>query len=187
MSDEGLIVGGWVLVEPTPTPRTLGKSLPPTILTTSQCIMVDLPRPEFWDWYQGRAEAEAAGRAFPAARVVTIAMNPIDAAAFMAAHTSEPAPYFEVLAVRRPLPRAANVLGYEVVGAEWNLTFHSWHCHGYADDAAATLGIRVNNLGLLATREAAHQVLTWMLELPSDEAPAPVDWTVIAVAEEERV
>jgi len=114
-------------------------------------------------------------------------MNPNDAAAFMAAHASEPAPYFEVLTERRPLSRAASVLGYEVVGAEWDLAFHSWHCHGYADDAAATLGIRVNELGLLATREAAHQVLTWMLGLPSDEAPAPVDWTVIAVAEDEPV
>ena len=169
---------------PTPTPRVLGKSLPPTIITTSQCIMEDLPCPEFWDWYQEQAEAERGRQTAPHARVITVAMHPDDATAFMAAHSGEPAPYFETLGRGQPLSTSAPVLGYEVVGAEWSLQFHSWHCHGYADEVARNLGILVNDEGLLPTRDHALAVLRWMLDLPADEAPTPVDWTVIALAEQ---
>jgi hypothetical protein len=47
MPPELLIVAGWVLVVPTPTPQVLSKGLPSSIWTVSDCLMRDLPRPEF--------------------------------------------------------------------------------------------------------------------------------------------
>jgi hypothetical protein len=181
--DEQLVVAGWVLVVPTPTPHALGKSLPSTIITTSQCIMEDLPRPEFWDWYQDLAEAERDCEVASQARVITVAMHPDDATAFMTAHSGEPAPHFEMLRRHQPLSSSARVLGYEVVGAQGLMELHSWHCHGYADDVAKSLGILVNDDGLLSTRDQALAVLRWMSALPADQTPASADWTVIALAD----
>jgi hypothetical protein len=179
-----LIVGGWVLVVPTPTPRVLGRTLPDTLITISQCIMEDLPQPEFWDWYQDPAEAERAREtSAPQSRVMTVAMHPDDADAFLSAREDVDVPYLEVLRQGQPLPETVRALGYEVVGADLGW-FHSWHCHGYADEAATALGIRVNAHGLLPDRDSARTVLEWMLQRPPSEAPGAFDWTAIAVADE---
>lgn len=74
------------------------------------------------------------------------------------------------------------MLWFEVVGAEYVLTFHSWHCHGYADEVAVERGIRTTRDGLLATFEDAAAVRSWMLSRPSEQAPAPVPWCVVALA-----
>lgn len=74
------------------------------------------------------------------------------------------------------------MLGYELVGAEATLDFHSWHCHGYAAGAFIELGVELNEVGLIDTYEQATRVLTWMLGQPPENQPAPVEWLVVALA-----
>lgn len=179
------IVAGWVLIIPTLTPRALGKRLPASILTISDCIMVDLPRPEFWDWYLERSTAELNRESgAPESHVITVAMHPVDAADFLAVEEGEgeQAGYFDLLRSSHALPDDCQVLGYEVVGAEDLLDFHSWHCHSFADEVVKALGITVNDHGLLQTRDEGLAVRDWMIELPSTKAPASVYWTVVALA-----
>lgn len=88
-------------------------------------------------------------------------------------------PYFHLL--RTGAPAEGDLLGYEVVGAEYTLDFHSWHCHGYADEVADDLGIRVNGVGLLASYVDARAVRDWMLARPVAEAPSPVPWVVVSL------
>lgn len=88
-------------------------------------------------------------------------------------------PYFQLL--HSATPAEGEVLGYEIVGAEATLDFHSWHCHGYADEVADDLGIRVNDLGLLASYDPARAVRDWMLARTMDQAPSPVPWVVVGL------
>ncbi len=181
-----LILTGWVLVQPAEHPPGLHAGLPQFLLTISDCIQADLPRPEdgFSDWFIERAAADVACHSIddPTVWVATIGMHPDDARILRSEYAASDEPGFALLDRGLPLPRDADVLGYEVVGAEHTLDFHSWHCHGYADDVRRELGICVNPLGLLRSLEDARAVRRWMLELPSSEAPAPVPWTVVAIA-----
>ncbi|KGN31154.1 hypothetical protein N802_04790 [Knoellia sinensis KCTC 19936] len=184
MADEELIVAGWVLVRVVDAPVSVGVSLPPHLLTISDCIQPDLPKPGpcLGDWFQDPAQAEqAAARLTPSPALLTVAMAPSDASTFVKEWEGE-TPWFERLHRAEALAPEAAVLGYEVVGAEEVLDFHSWHCHGYADDARRDLGISLNHLGLIATLQEARSVMRWMLGLPSDQAPKPVPWTVVALA-----
>ena len=181
-----LIIAGWVLVRAVPTPKVLGQTLPAQLITISDCIQDDLPRPEPWlgDWFQdgheaGLAAAQAAGEP---PTVVTVAMHPDDAAAFIAQWEGDDSSWFALLRQRSPLSPATQILGYEVVGAEEGLDFHSWHCHGYADEVQAAVGVVTNDNGLIQNLAEARSVLTWMLERPDSEAPEPVPWTVVALA-----
>ena len=182
---DALIVAGWVLVREVDTPAPLGTTLAPRLMTISDCIQDDLPRPDPWlgDWFQDKIEATKAAARARGERplVVTVAMSQRDATAFVD-EWEEPAVWFDLLRRGEPLPLGAQVLGYEVVGAEEALDFHSWHCHAYADDAQEALDISVNRFGLIPSLEQARAVLTWMLGLPDAEAPAPVPWTVVALA-----
>jgi hypothetical protein len=177
---EQLLIAGYVIVRLAASPPS--QSLPSSVLTISDCIMDDLPRPEFWDWFQSPATALAAQRQQSATRLITVAMREDDARPLVAEMGGPEQPYFELL--RRRVPTRGEVLGFEVVGAEETLDFHSWHCHGYADDVKEALGIQVNDVGLLDTYEDAAAVLRWMLALSSDEAPAPVPWVVVALCDE---
>lgn len=178
-----LIIAGWVLVTPTSRPRALGDSLPPTILTISDCIQEELPRPLGCDWYLDLVEAEQARRErAPHATLVAVAMRPRDATEFMDQIADEESFGLALLQQRLPLDTGAGMLGFEIVGAEHALTFHSWHCHGYADEVAAELGIRTNPDGLIATFEEAVVIRSWMLSRPSAQAPAPVPWCVVGLA-----
>jgi hypothetical protein len=183
---EELIIAGWVLVRELATPAPVGQSLPPRLMTISDCIQDDLPRPDPWlgDWFQDENEAKdaAANALGDRPLVVTVAMSPQDASAFVSKWDGEPASWFDPLRRGEPLPSEARVLGHEVVGAETPLDFHSWHCHGYSDDVQSALGVSVNSLGLIPDLEQARAVLAWMLELPDSEAPKPVPWTVVALA-----
>jgi hypothetical protein len=184
MSADELIVAGWVLVTATPRAPVLGSSLPNEFLTISDCIQEELPRPLGWDWFLDVIEAEQARReTAPHARPITIAMAATDAAAFIEQFPEEwQVGSFDLLRQHVPLEAGASVLGFEVVGAEYPLGFHSWHCHGYADDVADALGIRTNAHGLLASSGEAHAVLDWMLSRPPHQAPKEVPWGVIALA-----
>lgn len=181
-----LIVAGWVLVRAAPTPKVLGQTLPAQLITISDCIQDDLPRPEPWlgDWFQDAHEARhaAAEAAGEPPMVVTVAMHPHDAAAFIVQGDSDRSPWFDLLRQHSRLPPDTPILGYEVVGAEETLDFHSWHCHGFADEVRAALGVVTNDNGLIPSLAEARSVLTWMLERPDSEAPEPVPWTVVALA-----
>jgi hypothetical protein len=175
-------------VSPLATPEVLGRSLGPRMITLSDCIQEDLPRPDPWegDWFQNLDAAEGARRALGRDDVATVAvaMSPPDAYDLIAEWDDDPtmAP-FALLRSATPISPDAKVLGYEVVGVEEVLDLHSWHCHGYADQALAELGVGVNGLCLLRTYEDAQRVLQWMCQLPVDDAPAPVPWDVVALIE----
>lgn len=178
-----LIIAGWVLVTPTTRPQALGDSLPSTIVTISDCIQEDLPQPFGCDWFLDVAEADLARRDNAAhAIVVSVSMRPRDAAEIISQIADEEQHAMALLRRQLPLDAASAVLGFEVVGAESPLDFHSWHCHGYADEVEAELGIRTNSDGLIATVEEAAAVRDWMLSRPPEQAPAPVPWCVVALA-----
>ncbi len=108
-------------------------------------------------------------------------MLPEMAAAFMAEWEGERTPWFDLLRQGLPLSAEARIIGCEVVGAEEHLNFHSWHCHGYAADVRADLGVVLNER-LIPSLPLAQSILRWMLERPIAEAPKPVPWTVVALA-----
>jgi hypothetical protein len=183
MNGDQLIVAGYVLAVPTPRPPGQEYVLPETFLTVSDCLMSDLPRPEFWDWYVDRQEAERARMCRAShAETVTVAMTLEDALNFMPEQGGAEQPYFDLLRAQSRLPAGASTLGYELVGAEWSLDFHSWHCHGYAAEAFDELRVELNEFGLINTYEQATRVLTWMLGQPPENQPAPVKWIVVALA-----
>lgn len=181
VTDADLLVAGYVITAPGSAPP--GEStLPAAITTISDCIMPDLPRPEWWDWFTDVDEAlSAQSTCLEATQLTTVALHRADASDFMKVMGGAEQPSFDKL--RQLDPVVGSVLGYEVVGAEVNLDFHSWHCHGYADAVSESLRIRVNRLGLLSTYSDASEVLRWMLGLPSSESPAPVPWVVVALCE----
>lgn len=175
---EPLLLAGYVLTRLAKTPPGLS-TVPRQIITVSDCIMDDLPRPELWDWFQSRQEVDACEGDRDNTELVEVALSPIDARTLIAEMGGPAMPYFDLL--RTSIVASGDLIGFEVVGVEATLDLHSWHCHGYADEVVRDLGIRVNDLGLLATYEDAVGVLDWMLARPADEAPAPVPWTVVAL------
>lgn len=179
MIDDGLILAGYVLTVPADAPPGMA-TVPRSILTISDCIMRTLPRPKFWDWY-GTYEEAALARAehAPDVNVTPVALRPADAESLMGEMGGTRQQYFATL--RKLVPFTGEVLGYEIVGAEDTLDFHSWHCHGYADEASDAIGVRVNDLGLLSDYSSADAVFRWMLARPSREAPTPVPWVVVAL------
>ena len=179
MGDDVLIKGGYVLVKPTAVPEWL-TGIPGEILTISDCIMEDLPRPESWDWFDSAEEAEARRLATRSnAQVLTVALRPADGRDLMNEMGGAEQPCFSLL--RRKIPFAGDVLGFEIVGAEATLDFHSWHCHGYAPEVRTALGIKLDDVGLLTSFADAVAVLEWMLALPAEQAPSPVPWIVVAL------
>ena len=154
-------------------------SVPTEILTISDCIMDDLPRPEYWDWFQHVEDAMRASAVTDNCCVVGVAFDSEDAVSFIEAMDGSGQPFFELLASAEPA--TGTLLGYELVGAEDTLDFHSWHCHGYADDLNRATGITVNEHGLLRNHADASEALAWMLSLPEEEAPEPVPWTAVAL------
>ena len=186
VSTDVLIVAGWVLVRATDTAAFLGASMPPRLLTISDCIQDELPRPAPWlgDWFQNRDEADAAARSLgdPSVMVVTVAMPRPEAEKFARGWAGEDAPWLALLRRAVPLPADAKVLGYEVLGAEEVLDFHSWHCHGYADEVRADLGVALTDHGLIPEVSAARSILSWMLARPRAQAPKPVPWTIACLA-----
>lgn len=172
------IVAGYVLVRPAAAPPGM-TSVPAQIVTISDCIMDDLPRPEYWDWFLNIDEAIRARAVIPDATIVAVGLEPDDARDLVEEMGGPAQPFFSLL--HNEVPAYGTLLGYEVVGAEQTLDFHSWHCHGYADDLLAARGIGLNDLGLFPSLTDARTALDWMTSLPADEAPAPVPWLVVAL------
>jgi hypothetical protein len=154
------VVAGYVFVRPAAAPPGM-RSVPARIVTISDCIMDDLPRPEFWDWFQDADEALRAQTTTPAdTALVAVALERNDARELIEEMGGSEQPYFELL--QRNVEPSGRLLGYEIVGAESTLDFHSWHCHGYADDLLGAHGIALNELGLFSTLADARVGLAWM-------------------------
>lgn len=115
----------------------------------------------------------------PDASVVAVGLEPDDAHKLIEEMGGPTEPYFSLL--HHEVPAYGTLLGYELVGAEHTLDFHSSHCHGCADDLLAARGIGLNDLGLFRSLTDARTALDWMTSLPDDEAPAPVPWLVVAL------
>lgn len=176
-----LILAGYVVAGPTARPPGLDPLLPDPYVTVSSCLADDLRVPEFSGWFQDFAEANAALDQSPSSDLLAVGLTQPDVATLMTGMADEDH-HFGLLRQARGMPAEAEMIGYEIVGAEYALTFHSWHCHGLASEAAAALGIQLNRHGLLDDHADAARTIDWMASLPADDAPAPVPWTVVAIA-----
>lgn len=183
MTSDRLVLAGYMPI--TPAARLPGHEelLPDEFLTISGCLSDDRAQPEFWDWHTDRAEADRARTArAPRAEIITVHIQSNDALVLMRDHGGSDEPYYDLLRNQVELPRGSSVLGWEVIGVEMTLSFHSWHCHGYAPDPRDELGLRLNEYGLIPSYEQAVRVLDWMLAAPPEDQPAPVHWLPVALA-----
>jgi hypothetical protein len=158
--------------------------LPAPFQTISTCLLDDdLPRPEFVDWFTSRAEAER--RPF-AGDLIAVGLTDADADRLIAESEYDEGcveAAYSLLRRALPMPVATTFLGFEVVGLNDLLSFHSWHCYSYAPAVARELGIQVNPIGLLSSYAEARRVLEWMAALPMQQAPVGDEpWTIVALA-----
>jgi len=191
------VLGGYVLSVPTPRAHWQDANhVPASLLTISACLLEGMPRPEFWDWYTERSEAEAdRARSAPSAELLAVGLIRRDVQRFIDDHLPFPGPArddieyagvptpLDLLSTGQPLPPDAEILGFDVVGVDHGISlFHSWLCHSYEAGVWKDLRIRLDTRGLLDTYENAAQVLGWIESRPIEQAPEPVPWTVIAIA-----
>lgn len=164
-------------------PANLGPTVPDPLLTISGCLMPDVPRPDYWDWWHSKDDVEQARALEPHGSVVTVGIAVSDVAEFLAEADDDHNDGYELLrqGVRMDLDE---VVGYELVGAEPWARFHSWHCHAYASEVESALGIRLNEAGLLGSYAEAAAALDWIRARPDDDAPEPVPWVVTALSAE---
>lgn len=180
--EDDLVVGGYVVAVPAARPSAPGSGMPARILTVSHCIM-DAPEHDLFGWFTDADEAEARRRDAPDALTVAVVI-PQDEAEQLVRECGGPSmPYFDLLRRREAVPTGTALLGYEVVGVESSLSFHSWHCHDYAAEVRAALDVRVNRHGLIDGQADAVRVRDWMLARPPREQPVSVPWVVVALAE----
>lgn len=177
MQTEQLVEGGYVLVTPTAVPDWLD-SVPRHIVSISECIADELPRPEFWSWYTSRSEVlDAKASRAPHAQVVTVCLRPDDADLVIDELGDLP----PVALLKQSVTFVGDIIGFEVVGVEEGPTFHSWHCYRYAADVQRELGIKLTNLGLFANATDAASALSWIQARPSAEAPPLVPWLAVGL------
>ena len=175
-------LAGYVLTAQTARGRWQSRSLPDPYLTISSCLQDRVPEPDFIDWYTDRQEAEAvrAGWGHPLG-LIAIGLTEAEEAELRSGAEVGDEFSYSLLNQRLPVPDRSTLLGYEIVGAEPALQFHSWHCHDYLHDAERELGIRVNQLGLFDDQRDAVRVRDWMLSLPVERSPKPVPWVVVSL------
>ncbi|WP_109506089.1 hypothetical protein [Nocardioides speluncae] len=166
-------LAGYIGASPTPRPDFLSRSVPDPLLTVSGCLADGLILPEY-GWYDGPADV-------PGDDIVALGLAPKDAAELLAEFADELDPT-ELLARQQALPTGSKRLGFEVIGVETWGDVHSWHCHNYLPMVDSVLDVRVNELGLIPSYDMANRLLEWMLELPPEEEPEPVHWTIVALA-----
>ncbi len=192
-----IVLGGYVLSVPTPRKHWQDDDfVPDTFLTISRCLLKGLPHPEFWDWYTDRSAAEAdRTRSAPSASLLAVGLVNSDVQLFKDDHSPSsgalPGPdrdtefptSLDLLCTGRPLPRDAELIGFDVVGVDYGISlFHSWLCHSYEAEVWKDLRIRLDPTGLLVSYEDAARVLAWIESRPTEQAPEPVPWTVVAIA-----
>ncbi|MEU9474834.1 hypothetical protein [Streptomyces sp. NPDC048191] len=195
---DDVVLGGYVLALPVVRePWQDSNLVPARFVTISRCFLADgTPHPEFYDWYIDRAEAEHARIRFaPAAELLAVGLSQEDAQLLKRDHASsttwaeseerestEPSA-LTLLSAGQSLPPDARILGFDVVGVEYGVSFsHSWLCYSYEAEVWGELRIRPNAEGLLPSYESAVEVLAWMDSRPAEKAPEPVPWTVVIIA-----
>jgi hypothetical protein len=176
-----VILGGYVIAARTTSgPR----DLPSPLRTISHCLLDDLPRPAYADWFTDRIEAEKTlAEWHTPADLIAVGLEEHLADELRAEYADDGSAYFfHLLDQRLPLPADAVLLGHEIVGCDTDFSFHSWHCHGYADQVRRELGVVVDHVGLLAGFSDALRVLDYIRSRPTDDAPYEIPWTVATLA-----
>lgn len=174
-------LGGYVLTAPTARGRFQSRSLPDPYLTISSCLQDHVPEPEFIDWYTDRQEAEVVrAKWHHPLDLIAVGLTEEEAAELRSGAESSAAFVFSLLDQRLPVP-SSTLLGFEIVGAEATLQFHSWHCHDYLHEAERELGVSVNQVGLFNDHRDAERVRDWMVSQPAATAPKPVPWVVVSL------
>lgn len=192
MGVDQLLLGGHLRVPRAQRESWQSDLVPPRFISMSECLTGVDHGSEFWAWHTDPAVAAARG----GGTLLAIGFTGDDAAALVQEVAADLGPSagrvsaqdvpecLELLVAAAPMPDDARLRGFEVIGVEFALSsVHSWLCHGYEVDVAAALDVRVNRWGLLDTYPQASSVLAWMETLPDEQAPAPVHWTVAAIAE----
>lgn len=179
---DDLVLGGFVIVVPARQPSGDGAGVPERILTLSHCVM-DAPGHDFYGWFTDAEEAESRRREEPFARTVVVAAPRAEVETLLRECGGPSMPYFDLLRRSERLPLGAALLGYEVVGVEEPLSFHSWHCYGFPADVRDALGVHVNAHGLVDDLTDALRVRDWMLARPPDEQAPDIPWVVVALVE----
>ncbi|MDT0344942.1 hypothetical protein [Streptomyces litchfieldiae] len=182
MTDAQAVLAGYVLALPAPREIYQNSQLVPAhFITVSRCLNP-----------ADRSTTRTGLDARP--RLLAVGMLPDDARELLDEMTdtfaapdepgSDVANPLKLLPSGAPMPADCRLLGFEVVGVGWAMSeFHSWLCHSYEREVEEQLGIRPNAVGLLDTHENATRIRDWMEEQPPENAPEPVFWTVVAVAE----
>jgi hypothetical protein len=180
-----LTLGGYVLSTPTARDAWQSDSLPDPFMTISSCLQRGVPEPEFIDWYTDRQEAELVRASWSGnLDLIAVGMREQESAELTAGRQNDKTAddfIYGLLNQRLPMPTTAAALGYEIVGVEGSLQFHSWHCHNYLDEAQRELGVRINQHGMFDQHRDAEQVRDWMLSQPVEKSPKPVPWVVVAL------
>ncbi len=175
-------LAGYALTASTARGRWQSRSLPDPYLTISSCLQEHVPEPDFIDWYTNRQEAEAVrARWRSPLDLIAVGLTEAEEAELRSDVEIGTEFVYSLLSQRRPVPNPSTLLGYEIVGAEATLQFHSWHCHDYLDQAHRELGIRINQLGLFDDHRDAERVRDWMLSQPVEKSPKPVPWVVVSL------
>ncbi|WP_412538720.1 hypothetical protein R8Z50_23050 [Longispora sp. K20-0274] len=184
-SDDGFVLAGFVAAPrwlPPDAPWTA--LLPPSVVTVSDCLTDFVPAdddPLTAPWHFELATALAAGRE-TGARALSMNLAAPEAEVFLTASGGWGPEEFHPLWRRLTQPVAAPtgaVLGFEVVGFEAG-RLHSWLCNSLQRAARDSLGIAVNQVGLLETLEQARAVAAMANRDPGTEE---VDWVAARIVE----
>ncbi|MFD5922485.1 hypothetical protein ACFVYP_38050 [Kitasatospora sp. NPDC058201] len=169
MPDEILLAGYFV----TAPERLAGSGMPRTerLITASECLSDRLSQDGCW--FGTAREALAACLLFqvPAeARLYALLVPSEHVGGFVAdiraAGTDEPVLLAHLdgrgvgAAAAREMAEDGHELGWEVLGYDYGL-LHSWLCNDLYDDGVLSLGVGVNERGLLPDRDTAQRVAAW--------------------------
>ncbi|MFE2914948.1 hypothetical protein ACFXI0_29415 [Kitasatospora indigofera] len=167
---DGTLLAGYFVTAPE---RLAGPGLPRTerLVTASECLSDRLSRDGVW--FSTAREALAACLLFQVpveARLYALLVPSEHVGGFLAdiraAGTDEPVLLAHLdgrgvgEAAARELAEGGRELGWEVLGYDYG-PLHSWLCNDLYDDAVLSLGVGVDEHGLLPDRDTAQRVAAW--------------------------
>ncbi|MFC9329553.1 hypothetical protein [Kitasatospora sp. NPDC057015] len=167
---DGILLAGYFVTAPE---RLAGSGMPRTerLVTASECLSDRLSQDGCW--FGTAREALTACLLFqvPAeARLYALLVPSEHVGGFVAdiraAGTDEPVLLAHLdgrgvgEAAAREMAEDGHELGWEVLGYDYGL-LHSWLCNNLYDDGVRSLGVGVNEHGLLPDRDTAQRVAAW--------------------------
>lgn len=182
MDDAPRFLAGYIVVSPTLRPKGWDSAIPDPYITVSSCLADHLRIPKFSGWYQDFPQARRAHSENASSRILALSLDEETTQWLQAEFADEPH-HFDLLRRRVPSPTDADRLGHEIVGAEYGLALHSWLCYDYVPDLMEPTRVTLNTHGLIEDVSEAHRTLEWIRTRPSGDAPAPVPWFVVALAD----